>query len=130
VVTKDIIWQERKRIWCGLPWTFTVYSMSEDRLFIKKGLFNLREDEVRLYRIKDLILRRSLLQRIFGLGTISIKSSDASMSNFDLVNIKNSGEIKEKLSRLVEEERQKKRVSSREVIGFDQDDDDEGGQDM
>ncbi len=130
MVTKDIIWQERKRIWCGLPWTFTVYSMSEDRLFIKKGLFNLREDEVRLYRIKDLILRRSLFQRIFGLGTISIKSSDASMSNFDLVNIKNSGEIKEKLSRLVEEERQKKRVSSREVIGFDQDDEEEDGQDM
>ena len=58
-MASEILWSDRKRIWCGLPWTFTVYSMSEDRLFVKKGLFSLREDEVRLYRIKDLALQRS-----------------------------------------------------------------------
>ena len=34
--TISYLWQDRKRI-CGLPITFTKYSMSEDRLFIKKG---------------------------------------------------------------------------------------------
>ena len=51
--------------------------------FIKRGLFNLREDEVRLYRIKDLGLERNLIQRMFGLGTIRVVSSDSSLGNFD-----------------------------------------------
>lgn len=123
---KEILWSDRKRLWCGLPWTFTVYSMSEDRLFIKRGIFNLREDEVRLYRIKDLGLERNLVQRIFGLGTIRIVSSDSSLGNFELVNVKNSADVKERLSGLVEEERQRKKVSSREFISFDQDEENDG----
>ncbi len=71
-----LIWSDRRRLWCGLPWTFTTYRLTEDRLFVKSGFLNLREDEVRLYRIKDLVLRRSLLQRMFGLGTIQIISSE------------------------------------------------------
>lgn len=122
----EIVWSDRKRIWCGLPWTFTSYRLSEDRLFIKRGFLNLREDEVRLYRIKDMVLRRSLLQRIFGMGTIEVMSSDSSMSNFALINIKRSGEVKEQLSTLVEEERQRKKVSSREFMSFDHDEENEG----
>ena len=74
---------------------------------------------MRLYRIKDLVLRRSILQRMFGLGTIQIISSDSSLSNFELSNIKRSGEVKEQLSTLVEEERQRKKVSSREFISYE-----------
>ena len=125
-MASEILWSDRKRIWCGLPWTFTVYSMSEDRLFVKTGLFNLREDEVRLYRIKDLALQRSMLQRIFGLGTIQIVSSDSSLANFALVNVKKSEEVKERLSTLVEEERQRKKVSSREFISFESEEENEG----
>lgn len=125
-MASEILWSDRKRIWCGLPWTFTVYSMTEDRLFVKKGLFSLREDEVRLYRIKDLALQRSLLQRIFGLGTIQIVSSDSSLANFALINVKKSEEVKEQLSTLVEEERQRKKVSSREFISFESDEENEG----
>ena len=49
----EIIWKDRKRIFFGLPWTFTKYSISEDRLFISTGFFSVKEDEVRLYRIMD-----------------------------------------------------------------------------
>ena len=120
-----VVWSDRKRIWCGLPWTFTSYQLTEDRLFLKRGFLNLREDEVRLYRIKDLVLHRSLLQRIFGLGTIEVKSSDSSMSDFLLMNIKNSAQVKEQLSVLVEEERQRKKVSSREFMSFSPEEEDE-----
>lgn len=115
----DIKWKQRKRIWCGLPWTFTVYSMSEDRLFIDSGVLNKRQDEIRLYRILDVSLRRSLGQRIFGMGTIHICSSDKTMKDFDLINIKNSQEIKEMISESVEEQREKKRVYSREYMSDD-----------
>ena len=114
---RNIIWSERKRLWCGLPWTFTIYSLSPDRIFIKRGVFSIREDEVRLYRIKDISLRRSFIQRIFGLGSIAICSTDSSLKDFELKNIKNSDMVKEKLSDYVEEERERKRVSMREFLG-------------
>ncbi len=112
----EIIWKQRKRVWCGLPWTFTVYSYSKDRLFIKRGMLNIQEDEVRFYRILDLSVKRSFGQRIFGMGTIVIDSSDKTLGKFELKNIKHVRETKEELSNLVEEEREKKRISTREYI--------------
>lgn len=112
----DILWKERKHIWCGLPWTFTLYKLTSDRLFIKSGIFNITEEEIRLYRIKDTTLKRNFIQRIFGLGNIYVCSNDSSLKNFTIINIKNSSEIREKISELVEEERQKKRVYSREFM--------------
>ena len=64
---EDMVWSDRKRNWLGLPWTFTVYGLTEDRLFIKTGILNIHEDEVRLYRILDLSLRKTFWQRIVGL---------------------------------------------------------------
>lgn len=119
----EMIWKQRKRIWCGLPWTFTVYSLSEDRLFIESGVLNKRQDEIRLYRVLDVSLRRSLGQRIFGMGTIHICSSDKTMKDFDLVNIVNSEEVKEMISEHVEQQREKKRVVSREYMSDEHDDD-------
>ncbi|MBP3879817.1 MAG: PH domain-containing protein [Lachnospiraceae bacterium] len=116
--SNEIIWTDKKRLWCGLPWTFTRYSLSADRLFIKRGILTIREDEVRLYRIRDISLRQSFLQRIFGLGTINISSSDSTMGNFQLINIKNSRDVKEMLSDTVEIERERKRVSMREFVGY------------
>lgn len=111
------IWSDRKRLWCGLPWTFTVYSLSNDRLFVKSGLLSTREDEVRLYRILDISLKRTLLQCIFGLSTIELHTSDKTLGNFNLVNIKKGYDVKETLSQLVEKVRTEKRVTNREYMG-------------
>lgn len=112
----EYIWKERKRNALGLPWTFTTYALSEDRLFLKSGLLKTVENEVRLYRILDLSMSRTLSQKIFGIGTIQVFSGDKTQGDFELKNIKNPEMVKEKLSRLVEENRDKKRVSSREFI--------------
>ena len=114
----NTIWKARKNNFLGLPWTFTVYGFSEDRLFVKSGILSTREDEVRLYRITDITLTRSFWQRIMRMGSIQISSSDKSMGNFTLKNIKNCDKIKERLSELIEKERDSKRVSSREFVGF------------
>ena len=107
------IWSDRKRIFCGLPWTFTTYTLTSDRLFIETGVLGKHEDEVRLYRILDISLSRSFSQRIFGLGTIHCCSADKTMGDFDIINIKNPREVKERLSELVEHERQAKHVTNR-----------------
>lgn len=115
--TKTFLWKARKRNAIGLPWTFTTYALSEDRLFITSGLLKTVEDEVRLYRILDLTLSRTLSQKIFGMGTIRVSSADKTMGEFELKNIKNPDEVKEQLSNLVEENREKKRVTNREFMG-------------
>lgn len=125
----EIVWQDRKRVWCGLPWSFTKYELNKDKLIIKTGFFTQSQDEVRLYRILDLSLRRSLLQRMFGLGTICCHSVDKTMKNFDIKNIKDSENVKNQLSDLIEEARKANRVSSREFMTDQEDDDGEDNED-
>ena len=76
---------------------------------------------MRLYHIMDLTLRRSLFQRLFGLGTIHCCSADKSTPEFDIKWVPRSAKVKETLSDLVEAERMAKRVSSREFM-TDEDD--------
>ena len=116
-----VVWQDRKRIIFGLPWTFTKYVLTKEKLLIQTGILSTKEEEVRLYRIMDVTLRRSLDQRLFGLGTIHCCSADKSTPEFDIKWIPDSAAVKEKLSDLVEAERMAKRVSSREFM-TDEDD--------
>ncbi len=112
----DYIWQDRKRTLFGLPISFTKYGLTEERLFIERGFFSKKEDEVRLYRITDVSLTRSFLQRIFGVGTVHCCSGDKTLGNFDILSIKKPREVKELLSQNVEAQRDAKRVTSREHI--------------
>ncbi len=121
----EYLWTDRKRTLFGLPWSFTKYSLTNERLFIESGFFNLKGDEVRLYRIMDISLSRTLGQRMLGLGTIHCSSGDRTLGDFDIKNIKNSKEVMEKLSELIEIERDRKRVSSREFLHEEHDDDDD-----
>ncbi len=119
----NIIWSDKKRTLFGLPLSFTKYELDEERLFIRSGFFTRIEDEVRLYRIIDVTLKQTLGQRIFRVGTIHCCSTDSSQKEFDIISVKKPREVREHLSQLVEKQREKKRVYSREIIGADGDDD-------
>lgn len=124
---RNVIWSDRKRTLFGLPLSFTKYTLTEERLFIQTGLFTTVEDEVRLYRILDVKLTRTLGQKIFGVGSIHVCSADKSMADFEITSVKNSADVKEKLSELVEKNRVEKRVMNREAmfgqeVGYDEED--------
>lgn len=110
------VWTERKRTIFGLPWSFTKYKLTDEKLMIKSGFFSINEEEIRLYRIMDMTLERSLEQRLFGLGTIKCNSADKSTPIFYIRRIKNSENVKNMLSDMVEQQREKKRVSGREFM--------------
>ena len=90
--------------------------MNDDRIFVEYGFLNIKEMEVRLYRVLNISISRNFIQRIFGLGTIHIDSTDRDLKCFELKNIRHSIEIKELISESVEEERSRNRVSSREYM--------------
>lgn len=113
---------ERKRwLFLGLPLTFTAYTLTNKKLTVNRGLFNTVEDDILLYRISDLRLKRSLWQKIFGLGSIEVTSSDKSLPQLDIHNIKNYREFKDLLEESIENDRLRVRFRSAEVIGGEDD---------
>ena len=115
------LWQDRKRYF-GLPLSFTRYRLSEDRIFREKGFLNIHSEEVVLYRVRDLELRMSLWQRIFGVGTVCVHSSDKTEPHLELLSIKQPREVKELLYRQVEKEKEARRMRTMEMVGSQDDD--------
>ena len=115
------LWKDRKRYF-GMPISFTRYALSEDRLFISVGLLSIKDDEVLLYRVRDIDTSRTLWQRIFGVGTVTVMSSDKSMPNLVLKNIKDPVRIKELIHEQVEEMKLKRRVRVGEIMTTDMND--------
>ena len=87
-------WSDRSRIF-GLPITFTKYSMSDDRIFCEKGLLNMKFEEILLYRVRDISMKITLGQRIFGVGSILLQSSDKTAPVLEIKNVKNPRQVKE-----------------------------------
>ena len=114
---KQYIWRDRKRFW-GMPLSFTRYALSEDRLFLSVGFFNIKDDEILLYRIRDISSSRTLWQRLFGVGTVTVISSDRTMPTLVLKNIKRPLAIKELLHNQVEEMKIQRRMRVGEVMGM------------
>ena len=116
----EYLWRDRKR-YSGLPISFTRYRLSEDRVFRETGLLNLKEEEVLLYRVRDLELSRSLWQRIFRVGTVCIYSSDKTSPHLDLVSIRNPKQVKELIYQKVEQAKEARRMRATELVddGFE-----------
>ena len=117
------IWRERKRTLFGLPLSFTVYTLRNDKLLIKTGFWATNEEEIRLYRILDFTVRKTFWGRIFGLGMIELHTADRSTPNYTMMGIKNADEVKEMISEMVEEERLRKNITSREFFSDDTEED-------
>ena len=109
----NIVWKDRKRPIFGLPLSFTKYKLLEDKILIDTGILSIKQEEIKLYRIMDVTLNRSIWQRIF-----------KSTPKFDIKDIKNAFEVKELLSKMIEKERDKKRVSGREFFVDNEEDTD------
>lgn len=111
-------WADKKRYF-GAPISFTYYSVADGRLYIKRGLLATHYDEVMLYRIYDIKMVETLWQKLFGVGTVVVYTSDASSSQkiVRLINIKNPLEVRDFLSRRVEAARDEKGIQGAEFIG-------------
>ena len=113
---KTVIWSDRKHhLW--FPISFTRYSVEGGRLYINSGIFASREDECLLYRILDISMTRTLLQRLFGTGTIELNTKDRSTPVIRLENISRPQEVKRMLSRMIEEDRRSKGVEGKDMYG-------------
>lgn len=111
----EYIWKDRKRH-LGLPLSFTRYALSEDRLFLSVGFFSIKDEEILLYRIRDISTSRSLWQRMFGVGSITVVSSDKTAPTLLLKNVKNPLDVKEMLHQQVEKAKIQRRIRLGEIM--------------
>ena len=123
-INLQYLWKDRKRYF-GMPISFTRYMLSEDRLFLSVGFLNIKDDEILLYRVRDIDTNRTLWQRLFGVGTITVMSSDKTMPTVELKNVKDPVFVKELLHKQVEEMKIRRRVRVGEIIGNEVDDADD-----
>ena len=119
---RKFLWSDKKRTLFGLPLSFTRYILTNEKLLIKTGFLNTKEEEIKLYRILDFTVRKTLLQRIFGVGEIELHTADSSTPVFVMQGVKNVETVKELMSQKVEEIRLNRKVGIREEFHNDIDD--------
>ncbi len=102
---------ERKRIlFLGLPWTFTKYLVKEDMITINAGLLSKEENDCYMYKVQDVKLKLSFLERILKIGTIECFTGDVTNPTIKLIHIRNAKVIKDFILQASEEARRKRRT--------------------
>ena len=111
VEEQEIVYKERKRIlFFGLPWTFTKYFITEEMITVDQGFFKVEENDCYMYKVQDVKLTATLLERMFGLGTVTCYTGDVTNPQLVIQHVKHSKEIKNYLLKASEEARIKRRT--------------------
>lgn len=104
----------------GMPLYFTTYTITEEMLNIKKGFFKITENDCYLYKIQDISMTRTLIERMFKLSTITCHTGDTTDPTIVLSHIRNGATIKEFLLQASDEQRMKRRTIN--TVNIDADD--------
>ncbi|MCW2366544.1 MULTISPECIES: PH domain-containing protein [unclassified Sphingobium] len=100
----------------ALRYRMTWYELSGERLFIRQGILARTEEEIELYRIKDVRADFSIIQQLFDVGNLQIISSDLTGEGVDrrtvlrISNLENARHIRTELRNRVERARRIKGV--------------------
>ena len=77
----------------------THYEVSADRIEYGEGIFDRRVDNLDMFRIVDIKLRRNILDCMVGVGTVTLTTSDKSHPEFTFEKVKNSRELYDALKK-------------------------------
>ncbi len=109
---------ERKRwLFLGLPFTFTKYLIRDDMITVDSGFWKKIENDCYMYKVQDVEHTASLMERMFGMGTITCFTGDTTHPKLQLVHIKHSKEIKNYILEASEKARMKRRTLNTLDIG-------------
>jgi uncharacterized membrane protein YdbT with pleckstrin-like domain len=64
------------------------YEVTPDRIEWSRGIFDRRVDNLDMFRVIDLKLRRSLWDCLVGVGTVSLTTKDESDPTFDFLKVR------------------------------------------
>ena len=91
-------------------------------LTVDEGFLTVEENDCYMYKIQDVKLTASVLERMFKLGTIVCYTGDVTNKELKLVHIKHAKEIKSYLLEASEQARIKRRTLHTQDIGAETED--------
>ena len=109
---------ERKRwLFFALPFTFTVYHVREDMITVDTGFFRKEENDCYMYKVQDVKLTATFMERLAGLSTITCFTGDTTDPTLELKHIRKGREIKNYLLKESEAARIRRRTVNMLDIG-------------
>lgn len=111
---------ERKRwVFLGLPFTFTKFIVKDDLITIDRGFFKRVEDDCYMYKVQDVKLVRTFMERIVKIGTVVCYTGDTTDKILEIKHIKHAQAVKDFILQASEEARMKRRTLNTLNIGAD-----------
>lgn len=92
----------------------THYKITTERIVVRTGRLRTSEEDIELYRLKDISVNQTLLQKAQNIGDIKITSTDVSHKEMVLEKVPDPFDLKEKIREAANEMRDKKNISIRE----------------
>ncbi len=96
--------------WYWLSTSSMVYTLTDQRMKIRRGVFNRVTDDIELYRVKDSHFTQPFVQRLLGIGTITLRTTDDSSPHVVLAGMNEPEPLWERIRALVEARRDAKGV--------------------
>ena len=94
----------------------TRYRLTSQRLFAQTGLIAKNLEEVELFRVKDVTLSQGVLDRLLGVGTVTVLSTDDTAPRLELAGIRDPLAAKEALRTAFRAARQREGMRTAEFI--------------
>jgi len=94
----------------------TEYRLTNERLFVRRGLIAKHLNEIELFRAKDVIMNQGILQRILGFGSVTVLSTDDTTPIIVLKGIADPINLKELIRTTYRAARKREGVRTAEFI--------------
>ena len=112
--------EKKRTAMFGMPICFTTYTITEEMLNVRNGFFTITENDCFMYKIQDVKLTMTLIERIFKLSTVTCYTGDTTNPVLELQHIRNGRLIKEFILQASDEARMKRRTIN--TVSIDADD--------
>jgi hypothetical protein len=112
-----VLWTGRPNI--PLSWIARIttrYKLTNERLMITRGFIGKSVEELELYRVNDVSMKQSMMERMFGLGDVRLETTDATTPEPQMKDIKNPERVKDMVRQAARAERQRRRVLYRDEV--------------
>lgn len=97
-------------LWAWVSTRSIRYELTKERLGVKSGVLNKKQDWLELYRVKDIQVDRPFFLRIIGKGNVHLDTSDRSHPVFTIKGVSDTEELSHQIRDLVEVMREAKGV--------------------
>lgn len=92
------------------------YKVTTQRIVIKEGIASTSSSEIELYRVKDLSITQTFMQKILNIGDITIQSVGTQNTNLEMKGIPNAEQLREQIRSSVHTTRKDNNIRLNESI--------------